>query len=67
MSKGKRENEGERRERKNDLKKQIESYSNRVNIHGYCSNFVYAPYYRPTDMAVFEQKCVKFAIFSILY
>ena len=28
-----------KREREERKKKQIESYSNRVNIHGYCSNF----------------------------
>ena len=34
-------------------KNKIESYSNRVNIHGYCSNIVYAQYYRWTDVGKF--------------
>lgn len=36
----------ERKEKKN----QTESYSNYINISGYCSNIVYAQYYRWTDV-----------------
>ena len=61
-----REDDNERGERKNYLKDEIESYSNGVNIHDCCSNFVYTQSYRPTDVVVFKQKCVKFVIFSIL-
>ena len=31
----------------------IQIYNNRVNIRGYCRNFVYEQCYRPTDMGNF--------------
>ena len=46
---GKREN----RMRDEREKNKIESYSNRVNMHGYCSNIVYVQYYRWTDVGKF--------------
>ena len=42
-----------REEREKYLKNQLESYSNRINIHGYYSNFENAQYYRMTDVGKF--------------
>ena len=44
-------------------KNKIESYSNRGNMHGYCSNIVYVQYYRWTDVGKFWAKMCKIVHF----
>ena len=45
----------------------MESYSNHVYLHGYCSTFVYMHNFTNTDMGVFQLKCVKLTTFCILH
>ena len=42
------------------------SYSNYVNIHGYCSSWKYSHIFTLTNVGVFCSKCVKCVLFSIL-
>ena len=63
-----RENKGERRKRKFWFNNQIESYSNHVNMHDYCSIFGYVWCYRLTDVGSFWTKMCKirhFFVFSM--
>ena len=48
------------REREKLLKYYIQSYSNRVYLHGYCSTFVYLQMFRKTNASVFCVMLCKF-------
>ena len=63
---GKREREsgakrekGVREERENILNNEMESYNNHAYLHSYCSIFVYAQCYRPTNMSSLLAKICK--------
>ena len=58
-SQGQRERKEWERREKIYLNNEIESYNNRVNIHGYRSIFAYAQYYRLTNVGCFLAKMCK--------